>query len=139
MGLHISVIQVSDNARAADEATMAVDAHVSQIVKSLVFLASGEPVLALVSGSNRPDSAKLAPVAGGVIERADADAVRAATGFAIGGVSPVGHSLPVVCDRDLLEHDVVWAAAGTPHHVFPIAPADPVRITNATVAEIAEL
>jgi prolyl-tRNA editing enzyme YbaK/EbsC (Cys-tRNA(Pro) deacylase) len=139
-GLSISVIQVSESARTADEAAAAVNAHVSQIVKSLVFLVSGDPVLALVSGSNRLDSAKLEPIAGGTIERADADVVRAATGFAIGGVSPVGHPspLPVFCDRDLLDHDVVWAAAGTPHHVFPIAPADLVRITGATVAEIAQ-
>jgi prolyl-tRNA editing enzyme YbaK/EbsC (Cys-tRNA(Pro) deacylase) len=113
--------------------------NVGQIVKSLVFLADGQPVLALVSGANRLDPAKLAQIAGAKITRADADTVRAATGYAIGGVSPVGlaTALPVYCDRDLLQHSEVWAAAGTPHTVFSIEPETLTRITNAEIVDLA--
>jgi prolyl-tRNA editing enzyme YbaK/EbsC (Cys-tRNA(Pro) deacylase) len=139
LGLDIAVVHVAGSARTAEDAAVAVNAEVGQIVKSLVFSAAGRPVLALVSGANRLDTSRLAEVAGGPVERADAAAVRDTTGYAIGGVPPVGHPspIPVFCDRDLLRHDVVWAAAGTPHHVFPIAPEDLVRITGATVAVIA--
>ena len=109
-------------------------APVGAIVKSLVFLQDGDPVLLLVSGSNRVAAKELG------LQRADADAVRAATGYAIGGIPPLGHATPITvrCDEDLLGFDVVWAAAGTPHHVFPIAPADLVRVTGAEVGELAE-
>lgn len=140
LGLDISVIHVEESARTAEQAAAAVNAGVGQIVKSLVFHSAGRAVLALVSGANRLDPARLAAVSGQPVERADAAAVRDATGYAIGGVPPVGlpRPMPVVCDRDLLDHDVVWAAAGTPHHVFPIDPATLVRITGAHVAEIAQ-
>jgi prolyl-tRNA editing enzyme YbaK/EbsC (Cys-tRNA(Pro) deacylase) len=92
----------------------------------------------LVSGSNRLDTRKLAALAHGKVERADAEAVRSATGFAIGGVPPIAHArpLPVWCDADLLRFDTVWAAAGTPHAVFPVAPGELVRVTDATVADL---
>jgi prolyl-tRNA editing enzyme YbaK/EbsC (Cys-tRNA(Pro) deacylase) len=139
LGIDARFVRVEASARTAAEAALAVGAEVGQIVKSLVFTAAGRPVLALVSGPNRLDAALLAEVAGGPVARADAAAVRAATGFPIGGVAPLAHPepLPVYCDRDLLAYDVVWAAAGTPHDVFAIAPGDLVRATAAVVADIA--
>jgi prolyl-tRNA editing enzyme YbaK/EbsC (Cys-tRNA(Pro) deacylase) len=133
-GLEIGIVATGVSARTADEAAEAVGAPVGAIVKSLVFLEHGAPVLLLVSGSNRVAAKALG------LQRADADAVRAATGYAIGGIPPLGHATPIAvrCDRDLLGYDVVWAAAGTPHHVFPIAPADLVRVTGAEVGELAE-
>ncbi|MEA3056218.1 MAG: hypothetical protein QOD30_1650, partial [Actinomycetota bacterium] len=109
-----------------------------QIVKSLVFLVDGEPVMALVAGDNQLDEKKLAAVhGGGKVTRADADAVRAATGFPIGGVPPIGHDLPVLVDETLLRFDEVWAAAGTWTDVFPVSAADLVRVTGGTVADLA--
>jgi prolyl-tRNA editing enzyme YbaK/EbsC (Cys-tRNA(Pro) deacylase) len=110
----------------------------AQIVKSLVFLAGGSPVMALVSGVNRLDTHRLAELSGAEVGKADADAVRQATGYSIGGVPPIGFPAPIptFIDRDLLQYDVVWAAAGTPRHVFPIAPQELVRITGGTVTEL---
>jgi Cys-tRNA(Pro) deacylase len=138
-GVEAEVRSYAESTRTADEAAAAVDANVGQIVKSLVFLADGRPILALVSGANRLDTAKLAQIAGAKITRADADTVRAATGYAIGGVPPVGlaTALPVYCDRDLLQYAEVWAAAGTPHAVFSIAPETLARITDAQVVDLA--
>jgi prolyl-tRNA editing enzyme YbaK/EbsC (Cys-tRNA(Pro) deacylase) len=95
-------------------------------------------VVALVSGVNRLDTQHLATLAGATIGKADADAVRQATGYSIGGVPPIGFPapLPTFIDRDLLQYDVVWAAAGTPHHVFPIAPQELVRITGGIVVDL---
>ena len=120
--------------RTAQEAAEAVGTSVGQIVKSLVFLAGGAPVLALVSGATR-----LGALTGLDIGKADADAVRRATGYSIGGVPPTGFPAPIptFVDRDLLQYDVVWAAAGTPRHVFPIAPQDLVRITSGRVVALA--
>ena len=125
--------------RTAQEAADAVGTSVAQIVKSLVFLAGGAPVLALVSGANRLDPKRLAALTGVAIGKADADAVRQATGYAIGGVPPTGFPAPIptFIDRDLLQYDVIWAAAGTPRHVFPIAPEDLVRVTGGRVVELA--
>jgi prolyl-tRNA editing enzyme YbaK/EbsC (Cys-tRNA(Pro) deacylase) len=138
LGVQTHVVVVADSARTAEEAAAAVGAEVGQIVKSLVFLVDGDPALVLVSGSNRLDTRKLAALAHGKVERADADVVRSATGFAIGGVPPIAHArpLPVWCDADLLRFDTVWAAAGTPHAVFPVAPGELVRVTDATVADL---
>jgi prolyl-tRNA editing enzyme YbaK/EbsC (Cys-tRNA(Pro) deacylase) len=115
-----------------------VGTSVGQIVKSLVFLAGGLPVMALVSGSNRLDTQRLADLSGAAIGKADADAVRQVTGYSIGGVPPFGFPAPIptFIDRDLLQYDVVWAAAGTPRHVFPIAPRELVRITGGTLADL---
>ena len=126
--------------RTAQEAADAVGTSVGQIVKSLVFLAGGQPVLALVSGANRLDLSRLADLTGLPIDKADADAVRQATGYSIGGVPPFGFPAPIptFVDRDLLRYDVVWAAAGTPRHVFPIAPRDMVRIAGGKVATLAD-
>jgi prolyl-tRNA editing enzyme YbaK/EbsC (Cys-tRNA(Pro) deacylase) len=139
-GLDVEVRQFPDSTRTAAEAAAAIGITVGQIVKSLVFLADEQPVLALMSGSNRLALARLGALLGSSIGKADADAVRRATGYAIGGVPPVGFpaSIPTYLDRDLLAYDTVWAAAGTPHHVFPIAPGELVWISQATVADIKE-
>lgn len=140
LGIQAEITEFSESTRTADEAAAAVNSTVGQIVKSLVFLVGEQPVLAMVSGANRVDTDKLARVAGGPVARANADLVRAATGFSIGGVPPVGHAtlLPTYLDRDLLQYDRVWAAAGTPNAVFPIAPDELQRITGAIVADLAD-
>ena len=124
-GVQIEIVELADSTRTAVEAANAVGTTVPRIVKSLVFLADDDPILVLASGSNRVDTAELAALLGKRIRRADADRVRQETGFAIGGVPPLGHlrALPVYVDRDLLQFDRVWAAAGTPFAVFPIDPA----------------
>lgn len=137
-GLPTDIVVHEQSARTAEEAAAAVGVDVGQIVKSLVFLAGGEPVLALVSGPNRLDVDKLAALAGAPITRADADRVRAATGYAIGGIPPLGHPAPLRtwCDADLVAYDVVWSAAGTPHAVFPCAPQALVGASGAVVADL---
>ncbi len=146
LGIEVTPRTFPEGTRTADDAAAAVGVDVGQIVKSLVFRAvdqdgSSELVMALVSGSNRLDVQSLATVGGfDHTERADATDVRRATGFAIGGVPPFGHAtpLPVFVDRALLDHDEVWAAAGTPHDVFPLSPADLLRASGGTVADLAE-
>lgn len=137
-GLECEIVETPDSARTAAEAAEAVGAEVAQIVKSLIFLCDGEPVLALVAGDNRLDEQKLSQLAGGRISRADAAGVREHTGFAIGGVAPLGslRPLPVFCDADLLRHEHVWAAAGAPHAVFRV---DPRALAAAAGAQVAEL
>lgn len=140
LGIQAEITEFAESTRTAEQAAAAVNAVVGQIVKSLVFLAGERPVLALVSGANRVDTQRLSAVAGGLITRADADLVRQATGYSIGGVPPIGHtaSLATYLDRDLLQYEQVWAAAGTPNAVFPIAPDELQRITGAAVADLAE-
>ena len=132
---------LSDSARSAAEAAAALGVAQEQIVKSMVFRAreSDTPVLALVGGLSRVDAALLAAHVGEPVGRADADWVRERTGFAIGGVPPVGHAEPLrtVADISLLEFDVLWAAAGTPHAVFPLRGAELVTLTGAELATIA--
>jgi Cys-tRNA(Pro) deacylase len=126
--------------RTAAAAAAAIGCDVSQIVKSLVFMADDVAVLALASGSNRVDEAKLAAaVQASSVRKADADEVRRATGYAIGGTPPFGHTsdLQVVCDRDLTAFDEVWAAAGTPATVFGISPDTLLRVTGAPVVDLA--
>jgi prolyl-tRNA editing enzyme YbaK/EbsC (Cys-tRNA(Pro) deacylase) len=139
-GLSPEILEFPQGTRTAVDAARAIGTTVGQIVKSLVFLADGRPVLALVSGAVRVDEAKLARLAAARrVEKASADATRAATGFAIGGVPPVGHAapLPVFLDETLLAYDVVYAAAGTPRAIFAIAPAALVRVTRASVSDLA--
>ena len=139
-GLAIEPREFPDGTRTAADAAAAIGVELGQIVKTLVFGVDDRLVVALVSGSNRLDEAKLAAAAGGDhCTRVDADAVREATGFPIGGVPPFGHrtELAVFVDPDLLQYDVVWAAAGTPHVNFAIAPDDLVRATNGTVVALA--
>ena len=125
LGLAIDVRRFPEGTRTALDAATAIGCPVGAIVKSLIFTVDGEVVLALVSGANQLDEAKLASAAGGsTCRRASANEVRAATGFPIGGVPPIGLATPVreFLDDNLLDHDIVWAAAGTWHDVFPIAP-----------------
>ena len=137
-GIDARIEEFPSSTRTAQEAAATVGTRVGQIVKSLVFLAGDAPVVALVSGVNRLDTQRLAALSGAAISKADADVVRQATGYAIGGVPPIGfpEPIPTFIDRDLLRYDVVWAAAGTPRHVFPIAPEELVRITGGTVADL---
>ena len=139
MGLDIDVRRFPQGTRTAVEAAAAVGCELGQIVKSLVFLCDGEPVLALTSGAKHVDTAALGRVLGGSIRRADASAVRGATGYAIGGTPPFGHTRPLrtVVDTTLLEYEHVWAAAGTPENVFEISSADLVRVASGTVADFA--
>lgn len=139
MGVEGTVIEFAESTRTAEEAAAAVGTQVGQIVKSLVFMAGDMSVLALVSGANRLDPARLAEWTGEPPRRATADQVRAATGFTIGGVPPIGHPQPLrtFIDRDLTTYETVYAAAGTPHTVFAIAPAELVRMTNGRVIDLA--
>lgn len=139
-GVEIAVAEFPQGTRTAQEAAAALGVQVGQIVKSLVFVAGDEPFLALVSGSNMADTNKLAAYMEARVRRADADTVRAATGYAIGGVPPVGHAtaLRTFVDEDLLQYDVVHAAAGTPFAVFAIDPDVLVRITGGQVVNLAK-
>lgn len=141
LGLSIDVVTFDHSTRTAEDAATAIGCEVGQIVKSLVFTVSGEPVIALVSGSNQLDTRKLAALFGvgrKQVERADADTVRAATGYAIGGVPPFGHatSPTLFIDRDLMLYPIVWAAAGTPNTVFAISPAELARATGGQQANL---
>lgn len=131
------VVELEASTRTAVEAAQAAGCSVGQIVKSLVFRLEPQqaPVLVLVSGSNRVHEKRLGRLLEGTLERADAEWVREISGFAIGGVPPVGHKTPLATymDEDLLLYDVVWGAAGTPNSVFPIAPQELLRITQAKV------
>lgn len=139
LGLEIAPVGFPDGTKTAADAAAAIGVDVGQIVKSLIFAVDAEVVVALVSGANQLDEAKLAAAAGGQrCGRVDANTVREATGFPIGGVPPFGHSraLPVFVDPDLLAYDEVWAAAGTWTDVFGIAPIDLVRASAGTVTDL---
>ena len=139
-GVDLEVLEFPDGTRTADDAAAAIGVAVGQIVKSLVFLADGSPVVALVSGANQLSEKKLARATGASSTgRASAEQVRDATGYPVGGVPPFAHSssLPTFVDEDLLGFDVVWAAAGTPHLNFSIAPPELVRLSGGTVADLA--
>jgi prolyl-tRNA editing enzyme YbaK/EbsC (Cys-tRNA(Pro) deacylase) len=143
LGLGITTRRFPEGTKTAQDAANAIGVSVGQIVKSLVFAVDGEIVMAYVSGANQLDEKKLAAAAGGAkCSRVDADAVRAATGYPIGGVPPFGHStqLRVFVDPDLLQYDgvndFVWAAAGTWNDVFPIAPNELVRASSAVVTDL---
>src|SRR5213078_786501 len=140
LGLDIIVREMAQPTRTAEEAAAACGVTVGQIVKSLVFLGSesGKPYLLLVSGSNRVNERGVAAHLSEKLKRPDADAVRALTGYAIGGIPPFGHDAPLATymDRDLLAYDVIWAAAGTPKAVFRTEPAKLREATKATVIEV---
>ena len=137
-GIGVSVKQFPSGTRTAVDAARAVGCTLGQIVKSLVFVAAGRPVVALVSGANRLDERRLGAAAGEPVEKAGADVARSATGYAIGGVPPFGHAteVPVFMDRDLLQHPVVWAAAGRPDSVFEIEPERLRELSQAIVADL---
>lgn len=140
-GVESTIVELSQSTRTASEAAAALGTTVGQIVKSLVFISDRGPLIVLVSGGNRVDVEKLGHDVSGDVRRATAEEVRATTGFAIGGVPPVGFSagVQVLVDPDLLIHDRVWAAAGTPNSVFPIAPDVLVRITSGRLADVKEV
>jgi Cys-tRNA(Pro) deacylase len=140
-GLDIHPRDFPDGTRSAVDAAMAIGVDLGQIVKSLVFAIDGEAVVALVSGDNLLDEGKLASRAGGDRAwREDADTVREATGYPVGGVPPFGHHEPlrVFIDEDLLEYDELWAAAGTPHTNFAVSPTELVRVTGGVVCNLAQ-
>ena len=145
-GVVLDVHLFSESTHTAEEAAAAVEADLGQIVKSLVFVApeedgSVEPLICLVSGPNRVDLARLAAVAGEPdVRRASANEARELTGFTIGGIPPIGHprSIRVIMDPDLGRFPEVWAAAGLPTAVFPVAPATLRMLSNAHVAPICE-
>src|SRR5690348_12818979 len=133
-GLAVDVRAFPEGTRTAEDAAAAIGCDVAQIVKSLVFVVDGEPVVALVGGADRLDERKLATVARAeTVRRAKPDEVRDATGYTVGGVPPLGHATPLRCfvDEALLGHDVIWAAAGTGTHVFASAPRDLVAAAGA--------
>jgi len=140
LGLRLQVVELPSSTRTAVEAAQAVGCQVGQIIKSLVFKAkrSERPILVIASGQNRVDEKRLESLIGEPLGKADADFVRQRTGFVIGGVPPVGHleQLTTFIDQDLFQYDELWAAAGTPHAVFRLKPAELLQISAGQVAEI---
>ena len=139
-GFAFDVKEFPESTRTSAEAAAAIGCAVAQIAKSLVFRGaeSGQAVLIVASGANRVDPAKAEALLGEAIGRADADFVRAATGFAIGGVPPLGHNRPLatLIDEDLLGFEVVWAAAGTPNAVFRLSPRDLCDFTGGRIGDL---
>jgi prolyl-tRNA editing enzyme YbaK/EbsC (Cys-tRNA(Pro) deacylase) len=140
LGLSGAVIELAVHARTSQQAAEALGVTVGQIAKSLVFTVNGSPLMVVASGANRVDEAKLGRLTGGQVRRAAPDTVRQATGYAIGGVPPLGHTaaLPIYIDEDLLRYDVVYGAAGVPECVFPLTPDELVRATGGRVADVKE-
>ena len=140
LGLTVTVREMTGPTRTAEEAAAACGVTVGQIVKSLVFsgAASGKPYLLLVSGANRVNEKGVATHLGEKLQRPDAEAVRALTGYAIGGIPPFGHATPIATymDRDLMQYDVIWAAAGTPKAVFRTEPDKLKDATGAVVIDV---
>ncbi|HXO66964.1 MAG TPA: YbaK/EbsC family protein [Candidatus Dormibacteraeota bacterium] len=138
-GFELEVVELPESARTAVEAAAAVGCDVGAIAKSLVFrTAGGRPVMVVASGANRVDEARVGELLGEQIRRADPDFVRASTGFAIGGIPPMGHTVEptVFIDEDLMARETIWAAAGTPRAVFHLTPAQLVELTAGTVAAV---
>ncbi len=140
LGVVGEVIQTKATARTAAEAATTLGVEVGQIVKSLIFEADGEIVLVLTSGENKVDTQKVASAFGVKnVGKADADQVRAASGYAIGGVPPLGHvtKMKILIDQTFEKYDEIWAAAGHPHYVFPTTYEELVRLSGATPADVA--
>lgn len=140
LGSRARVVELPTSARTATEAANSLGVEVGQIVKSLVFVADGTPVLLLVAGDRRVSPPKTAVALGaGEVARATAELVREATGFAIGGVPPLGHRSPMttLVDQSLTRFDELWAAAGTPNAVFQTTPAELVAMSHGALADIA--
>ncbi|WP_043264699.1 YbaK/EbsC family protein [Streptomyces sp. CT34] len=141
LGLTVDVRQFPEATRTAAEAAAAIGCDLAQIVKSLIFAADGEPVLVLMDGASRVDLERVrAELGAKEVGRADAATVRETTGYAIGGVPPFGHRTPtrVLADRGILEHGTVWAAAGTPHTVFPLDPPSLIAYAQGSVVDVRE-
>jgi prolyl-tRNA editing enzyme YbaK/EbsC (Cys-tRNA(Pro) deacylase) len=139
-GYNNQVVEFADSTRTAVEAAAAVGCTVGQIAKSLLFrgASSQRPLLVITSGSNRVHEKRAALHIGEKLDKADADFVREATSFVIGGVPPLGHAQPVATyiDQDLLQYEEIWAAAGHPHAVFRLTPAELVAMTGGTVIDV---
>jgi prolyl-tRNA editing enzyme YbaK/EbsC (Cys-tRNA(Pro) deacylase) len=139
LGLEVRVRRLESSTRTVKEAAVAVGCEEAAIAKSIVFVADGDPVVCVASGRHRIDTHKLADALDvAEVRQAAADEVRAATGFAIGGVPPFGHDLPVLFDESLLEHERVWAAAGDPNSLFSIDPQELASCVRARVVAIGE-
>lgn len=139
LGLEVQVRRLESSTRTVKEAAVAVGCEEAAIAKSIVFVADGDPVVCVASGRHRIDTHKLADALDvAEVRQAAADEVRAATGFAIGGVPPFGHDLPVLFDESLLEHERVWAAAGDPNSLFSIDPQVLASCVHARVVAIGE-
>ena len=140
LGYNYTVIEHADSTRTAQEAAERAGCELGQIVKSLIFRgkASGKPILVLTSGANRVDEKRIAEYAGEPIGRADADFVRAMTGFAIGGVPPIGHAqaMETYLDEDFLQYQTIWAAAGTPNAIFELMTTDLQKMTDGKVVQV---
>lgn len=138
-GITTQIMEMDGLTKTAQQAADAAGCHLDQIAKSVIFqgLDSGQAVLFLTAGGNKVDADKASHIAGEPLGKADAALIRAQTGFAIGGVSPVGHLNPIraFADPRLSEFDVIYAAAGTPRHIFPIAPDDLLRISDAQLSD----
>jgi prolyl-tRNA editing enzyme YbaK/EbsC (Cys-tRNA(Pro) deacylase) len=140
LGVEVAITEHVSSARTSQEAADVLGCSVGQIAKSLIFrgMQSGEPVLVVASGANRVDEAKVGALAGEAIGRAKPEFVREVTGFAIGGIPPVGHARAIRTwvDEDLLKHELVYAAGGTPNALFPIRSADLLRICGGASADV---
>src|SRR5919109_812522 len=135
--LDMHIQRLEESTRTVSDAARAVGCEEGEIAKSIVFVADGEPVVCVASGGHRIDADKLAEALDvAEVRQAGPDEVRAATGFPIGGVPPVGHGLPVVFDEELLRHERVWAAAGDPHSLFE---ADPRKLRECIGARVADV
>jgi prolyl-tRNA editing enzyme YbaK/EbsC (Cys-tRNA(Pro) deacylase) len=138
LGLELEVQRLAGSTRTVGDAARAVGCKEAEIAKSIVFIADGDPVVCIASGEHRIDPDKLADALDvAEVRQASAAEVRAATGYAIGGVPPFGHDLPVIFDEALLRHERVWAAAGDPHSLFCVAPRELADCVSATVAPVA--
>ena len=140
LGPDFTVLEFDQPTASAAQAASAIGCTVAQIAKSLVFAnAEGDPVLVIASGASRVDEAKVGQILKTTIHRADADFVKRATGFSIGGVPPVGHpsQLTVVLDQTLQDFEEIWAAGGTPTSVFRLTPSQLVSITNGSYSDVA--
>jgi prolyl-tRNA editing enzyme YbaK/EbsC (Cys-tRNA(Pro) deacylase) len=140
LGVSLQVVELPGSTRTAVEAAQAIGVQVGQIVKSLIFKSkrTQRPILVIASGTNRVKEKKIEALIDEPLGKADADFVREQTGFAIGGVPPVGHTQPIqtFIDEDLLQYEEIWAAAGTPHAVFCLTPDELIRITTGTLVDI---
>lgn len=138
-GLDITILEMAEGTRTAADAARAAGCEIDQIVKSIIFRGEddGQAILFLTAGGNRVDDAKASAAAGEALGKADAGLIRSQTGFAIGGVAPIGHLNPIraFMDPRLFDFDVIWAAAGTPRHIFSVNPRDIERLTGAQVTD----
>jgi len=139
-GFDYTVIEFQESTRTAQEAAERVGCALGQIIKSLIFKGaeSGKPILVLTSGANRVDEKRISAYTGEALTRADPDFVRAATGFAIGGIPPLGHAQPIETwlDQDLLQYATLWGAAGTPNAIFEMSSSALQKMTGGKIAQV---